>query len=81
MRYLLCAAILLAACEKRGDTARDTTRMANETMAADTTAGPAPAQTMSAVPDRLVGTWTAKGFAVNTPEKPTTADRAAPPRN
>jgi hypothetical protein len=62
MRYLLCAAILLAACEKRGDTARDTTRMANDTIAADTMAGPAPAQTMSAVPDRLIGTWTAKGF-------------------
>ena len=62
MRYLLCSVLALAACERRSDTAHDTTRMANDTIAADTTAGPAPAQTMSAVPDRLVGTWTAKGF-------------------
>ena len=62
MRHLLCAAILLAACERRGDTARDTTRTDMDT-AMDTTAGPAVRpQTMSAVPDRLIGSWTAKGF-------------------
>ena len=63
MRYLLCAALLLAACEKRADTARDTTRTDMDTMAMDTTAGPViRPQTMSAVPDRLVGSWTAKGY-------------------
>ena len=62
MRYLLCTVLALAACERRGDTVRDTTRMANDTVAADTTAGPAPAKTMSAVPDRLVGSWTAQGY-------------------
>jgi hypothetical protein len=60
MRYLLCAALALAACERRGATARDTTRMANDTTAADTSG--APAQTMSAVPDRLLGSWTAQGY-------------------
>jgi hypothetical protein len=53
MRYLLCIALLLAACERR-DTVRDATQ---DTMAADT-AGRA----MSAVPDRLLGSWTAKGY-------------------
>ncbi|HEV7365564.1 MAG TPA: hypothetical protein VGN76_06930 [Gemmatimonadales bacterium] len=62
MRYLLCTALLLAACEKRGDTARDTTSTATDTVALDSTVGQAPAQTMSAVPDRLIGSWTAKGF-------------------
>lgn len=62
MRYLLCTALLLAACERRGDTARDTTRTAADTLVADTTGAPAPAQTMSAVPDRLLGSWTAKGY-------------------
>ncbi len=62
MRYLLCAALVLAACERRADTARDTTRTKADTIALDTTVGQAPAQTMSAVPDRLIGSWTAKGF-------------------
>ena len=62
MRYLVCSVLALAACERRSDTVRDTTRMATDTMVADTTRGPAPAQTMSAVPDRLLGTWTAKGY-------------------
>jgi hypothetical protein len=62
MRYLLCAAILLAACERRGNTARDTTS-GTDTVALDTTAGPViRPQTMSAVPDRLIGSWTAKGY-------------------
>jgi hypothetical protein len=56
MRYLLCTALALAACERR-DTARDTG-------ATDTAApvAPAPDRTMSAVADRLLGTWTAKGY-------------------
>ncbi len=62
MRYLLCAAILLAACERRNNMARDTTS-GTDTMAMDTTAGPViRPQTMSAVPDRLIGSWTAKGY-------------------
>jgi hypothetical protein len=60
MRYLLCTLLVLAACERRSETVRDTTRMGNDTIAADTTG--APAQTMSAVPDRLLGTWTAQGY-------------------
>jgi hypothetical protein len=52
MRYLLCTALALAACQPR-DTARDT-------QATDTAASPA--QTMSAVPDRLLGTWNAQGY-------------------
>ena len=56
MRYLLCAAFILAACS-RADTARDTS-------ATDTAASPAPApdRAMSALPDRLLGTWTAQGY-------------------
>jgi hypothetical protein len=60
MRYLLCTLLVLAACERRSETARDTTRMGNDTVATDTTG--APAQTMAAVPDRLLGTWTAQGY-------------------
>lgn len=60
MRYLLCAIILLAGCERRdsgrevsmSDTLIDTMR------AGDTTRS----QTMSAVADRLLGSWTAKGY-------------------
>jgi hypothetical protein len=52
MRYLLCTALALAACQPR-DTARDA-------RATDTAA--APAQTMSAVADRLLGTWNAQGY-------------------
>jgi hypothetical protein len=59
MRYLLCAALALAACARK-DTARDTTSDTTS-MTADTTTG-APAQTMSAVPDRLLGSWTAQGY-------------------
>jgi hypothetical protein len=52
MRYLLCTALALGACQPR-DTARDTP-------ATDTAASPA--LTMSAVPDRLLGTWNAQGY-------------------
>ena len=55
MRYLLYTAFVLTACG-RADTARDT-------QAGDTAApAPAPDQAMSAVPDRLLGTWTAQGY-------------------
>jgi hypothetical protein len=53
MRYLLCTAFALAACSR--------TESARETRAADT-AAPAPAQATSAVPDRLLGAWTAQGY-------------------
>lgn len=53
MRYLLCTAFVLAACE-RSETARDTR--------AGDTAAPAPDRAMSAVTDRLLGTWTAQGY-------------------
>jgi hypothetical protein len=62
MRYLLCTALVLAACERR-DTARDVA--ATDTAAlADTvtTPGTGPGQTMTALPDRLVGSWKAQGF-------------------
>jgi hypothetical protein len=52
MRYLLYTTFVLAACG-RADTARDT-------QAGDTAASPDRA--MSAVPDRLLGTWTAQGY-------------------
>jgi hypothetical protein len=56
MRYLLCIAFALVACERR-DTARDT-------LPADTAAPVTPARdpAMSAVADRLLGSWTAKGY-------------------
>ena len=56
MRYLLYTALALAACG-RSDTARDT-------RVGDTAASSAPAadQAMSAVPDRLLGSWTAQGY-------------------
>jgi hypothetical protein len=58
MRYLLCTVLVLAACERR-DTARDTG--VTDTMSA---AAPAPdrERAMTAVADRLVGTWTAQGY-------------------
>jgi hypothetical protein len=57
MRYLLCTALVLAACD-RPDTARDT-RTNTDTI------GPAARpedRAMSAVADRLLGTWSAKGY-------------------
>jgi hypothetical protein len=73
MRYLLCTVLALVACERR-DTARDTTvgdtAGADATPAADTVMArdtvkardTVRSQTMSAVPDRLLGSWTAKGY-------------------
>lgn len=59
MRYLLCAALALAACERR-DAGRDI-RAAGDTVI-DTLTAPRTGQAMSAVPDRLLGTWTAQGY-------------------
>jgi hypothetical protein len=63
MRYLICAALALTACG-RTETARDT--RAADTTPADTSMAPNPApaagQTMTAVSDRLLGTWQAKGY-------------------
>lgn len=56
MRYLLCTALALAACG-RSETARDT-RAADTTAPSTPAAGPA----MTAVADRLLGTWTAQGY-------------------
>ena len=56
MRYLLCAALALAACQPR-DTARDT--QATDTAAVSDRE---PAEAMSAVSDRLLGTWNAQGY-------------------
>jgi hypothetical protein len=64
MRYLLCTALILVACERR-DTARDTTTTTDSVARSDATAdtnAPTSSQTMSAVPDRLLGSWTAKGY-------------------
>jgi len=60
MRYLLCTALALAACG-RTETARDTR---TDTSAADTGAAmnPAPAQAMTAVSDRLIGSWQGQGL-------------------
>jgi hypothetical protein len=63
MRYLLCTALVLAAACERRDTARDVA--ATDTAAlADTVARPGggPGQTMSAMPDRLLGSWKAQGY-------------------
>ncbi len=57
MRYLLCTTLALVACD-RPETARDT-RTNTDTIAP---AAPAPERAMSAVPDRLLGTWTAQGY-------------------
>jgi hypothetical protein len=63
MRYLLFAALTLAACERRNPS-RDVATT-DTTRPSDTVTSPSampPAQTMSAVPDRLVGMWTANGY-------------------
>ena len=62
MRYLICAALALTACERR-DTARDVA--ATDTAALGDTVtrpGTGPGQTMTALPDRLVGSWKAQGY-------------------
>jgi hypothetical protein len=56
MRYLLCTAFVLVACG-RTEHARDAT--VGDTAAP---AAAAPEQAMTAVPDRLLGTWTAQGY-------------------
>jgi hypothetical protein len=64
MRYLLCAALTLAACERRNPD-REVATTTDTTPPSDTTHSPTatpPAQAMSAVPDRLIGMWTAKGY-------------------
>lgn len=61
MRYLLLILLTLPACERR-DTARDvsSTDSVIDTLeaASDTTRS----QSMTAIPDRLIGSWTAKGY-------------------
>jgi hypothetical protein len=62
MRYVLCAVLILAACERR-DAARDDVSTLDTTIdtleaASDT----GRSRTMTAVPDRLLGSWTAKGY-------------------
>lgn len=63
MRYLLCAALTLAACQRR-DTRNDNvatdTAPPSDTIRA--TSNNAPGETLTAVPDRLIGRWTAKGY-------------------
>ena len=61
MRYLLFAALVLAACERR-DTARDTA-VTGDTAVTDTaTAASGSDRAMTAVADRLMGDWTARGY-------------------
>jgi hypothetical protein len=62
MRYLLCTALVLAACERR-DTARDAAA-AGDTAPTDTvgTSGAESDRAMTAVADRLIGSWTANGY-------------------
>jgi hypothetical protein len=60
MRHLLIAVLILAACERR-----DTTRDVSAADSRIDTLEPADtgrSQTMTAVPDRLLGSWSAKGY-------------------
>jgi hypothetical protein len=59
MRYLLCAVLAIAACD-RADTARDAQRA--DTTPAPPAAAPAPSPDTAAVAARLVGTWEAQGY-------------------
>jgi hypothetical protein len=63
MRYLLCAALTLAACQRR-DTRQDNvatdTASISDTIRATSNNGPG--ETLTAIPDRLIGLWTAKGY-------------------
>jgi hypothetical protein len=59
MRYLLLTALVLAACERRGDNVVVDTATTSDTVA-PTARDRDPA--MAAVPERLLGTWTAKGY-------------------
>jgi hypothetical protein len=62
MRYLLFLTVALVACERRDKapaiSTADSVRTGDTVMARDTAAP----QAMSAVPDRLLGSWTAKGY-------------------
>jgi hypothetical protein len=64
MRYLFCAALMLGACQRRDtghdNVATDTAPPLTDTIRA--TSNNPPGQTMSALPDRLIGRWTAKGY-------------------
>ncbi|HEY9016029.1 MAG TPA: hypothetical protein VIM84_13325 [Gemmatimonadales bacterium] len=61
MRYLLCAALALAACERR-DTAREATTDTTPSVDIATDSAGAPGQTMTALADRLLGSWKARGY-------------------
>ena len=61
MRYLLLALLLLPACERR-DAGRDVSTTADTLIDTLRPGDTTRAQTMSAVPDRLLGSWTAKGY-------------------
>jgi hypothetical protein len=58
MRYLFLTVLILAACERRAD------NVVVDTLSTDTVAraGQDRDPAMKAVPDRLLGTWTAKGY-------------------
>jgi hypothetical protein len=62
MRYLLCTVLALAACERR--TGRDVPIADRDHVAVDTAArsAPAPGKALSAMPDNLLGIWTAQGY-------------------
>ena len=62
MRYLLSTVLALAACGDR-DTARDT-RITDSIGVADTgiRSNAAQSQPLSAIPDRLLGSWSAQGY-------------------
>jgi len=60
MRYLLCAALSLAACGRRDnvrDVSKDTAPITDTSLVSDTTRGPGAgqAQAMTALPERLLG--------------------------
>jgi hypothetical protein len=59
MRYLLCAVLVLAACD-RADTAREAQRP--DTTSVPPAAAPAPTLDTAAFAARLVGTWEAQGY-------------------
>ena len=67
MRYLLFAALTLAACGRRDnvrDVSTDTATIKDTSLVSDTTRGPGagPAQAMTALPERLLGSWKGKGY-------------------
>jgi hypothetical protein len=58
MRYVICALLIVTACDRTEDTARDA-RTADTTPAP---AAPAPAPDTAALAAALVGTWDAQGY-------------------